>query len=190
MLRIFILSILFLEPIFDILWIFLIALLHAEKEWIEVTPGVGNKSENPRDPGNSRDFWFWDWDLEFIFKIWDLGLRFGFHFRNLGCRIGIGFENLVSGIGIPLHKIRDLGSRDPKSPTPGLLPIDLCITKVPKQVFYSLNPPYSWISDSIFTLAPLFLYKRTATKKSKLIHGSLPFELMTTVKVISMFYVY
>ena len=30
--------------------------------------GVGNKSQNPRDPGDSRDFRDWDWDFGFIFK--------------------------------------------------------------------------------------------------------------------------
>ena len=35
-------------------------------------PGVGNKSQNPRDLGDFRD---WDWDLGFILKIWDLGFN-------------------------------------------------------------------------------------------------------------------
>ena len=38
-----------------------------------VIAGVGNKSQNPRDPRYSRD---WDWDLGFNFKIWDLGFIF------------------------------------------------------------------------------------------------------------------
>ena len=48
--------------------------------------GVGNKSKNPRDRGDFRD---WDWDLGFIFEIWDSELIF----RNsdyLG--FGLGFD--------------------------------------------------------------------------------------------------
>ena len=60
--------------------------------------GVGNQSQNPRDPGKSRDFRDWDWDLGFILKIWDLGLGFGIQFQNLG--FGIGIWDLFSESGI------------------------------------------------------------------------------------------
>ena len=59
---------------------------------------VGNKSQNPRDPGDSRDLRDWDWDLGFIFKIWDLELGFGIQFQNLG--FGIGIWDLFSESGI------------------------------------------------------------------------------------------
>ena len=53
-----------------------------------------------------------------ILKIWDLGLGFGTGFENLGLGFGFGidFENLGLGFRIHLHKIRDLGSRDPRLP--------------------------------------------------------------------------
>ena len=68
-------------------------------------PGVCNKSQNPRDPGDFRD-----WDLGFIFKIWDSGLGFGIYFDSL-IWIWICYKILDLGLGLRnyLQKIRDRG---------------------------------------------------------------------------------
>ena len=60
--------------------------------------GVGNKSQNPRDPGDFRDS---DCYLEFIFKIWDLGLILKIWDRDWIWKSGIWDWDcfLKSGIG-------------------------------------------------------------------------------------------
>ena len=54
-------------------------------------PGVGNKSQNPRDPVDSSDFRDWDlglilkiWGSGFLLDIWGLGFGFFFEIWNLG----------------------------------------------------------------------------------------------------------
>ena len=56
-------------------------------------PGVGNISQNPRDPGYSRDFR--DWEYQFGTGIWDLFLKSGIRDSFYKFRIlGLGLEGV------------------------------------------------------------------------------------------------
>ena len=127
---------------YDIPWLRFLTDIPCMK-YIPISPAFQGRGRqlipDPRDPWDLRD---WDLVLGVIFKIWDFGyisksgvwdwnlflesgigiwswdLRLVLKILDLGLGFGICFEYLGLGFEIHLHKMRDLGSRDPRLPTP------------------------------------------------------------------------